>query len=110
VKKVFVQDAAVFKDRLETVETVQRLRIPTSMLASAAGVSTPRCSDYLKHRAISTGTAERIKEAASKIGFVWQTFAPYRIILDDPKLLDRAVADARLTAALRESGIFTLLS
>jgi hypothetical protein len=99
-----LKDATMFfNDRLETIEIVQRLRIPTTMLASAAGISAPRLSDFMRHRNLSSGTAEKIKDTAQKIALVWETFSPYRIILDEPELLESAVRDARITLMNRET-------
>jgi hypothetical protein len=99
-----------YPDRVEVIATIKRLEIPASMLASAADVKPSRLSDFLRHRNITTDKSERIKAAVHKIGFVWETFAPYRIILDDPQLLDRAVEDAQFALALRETDALQMLS
>jgi hypothetical protein len=104
-KKAF----AVFKDRIETIEVVQRLRIPTSMIASVAGVSAPRVSDFLCHRNLNCGTSQRIQEAAQKIAAVWQSFQEkwpgLRIFLHDPQQLEtlyQACSSAKIQEQLAE--------
>jgi hypothetical protein len=90
-----------FETRQPTIETIETLRIPKSMLASACDERPARISDYVQDRPLSTDQANKIERAVQKIAVVYQTFAPYRIILDSPEILEYAVADAGRTVQLR---------
>ena len=86
----------IYEDRIETIENFKRLQIPQHMLAAAAEVKPARLSDFLKHRPLTTDKSDRIKDAASKITFIWDEFQSVlpkiRILIDDPNELDRLFA------------------
>jgi len=83
----------MFKDRLETITTVQRLRIPATMISSASGVPCPRLSDFMRHRHVPENQSDKIKNAVAKIEFIWDLFQEHipglRILIDTPEQLEK---------------------
>ena len=93
----FNKDQTGYETRTETIATINRFRIPVTMLASAAQVPTARVSDYVRGRSLTLARLKAIEEAVQKISFVWEVFSPYRIILDTPELLEGAFESAKTT-------------
>ncbi len=90
--------------RNRTIATINTRQIQKIMLAAATGLDSSRISDYLRHRSLSAERVQKIEAAVDKIIYVWDTFKPYRIILDGPELLDQAYSEAqdeRTTRRLR---------
>jgi hypothetical protein len=94
--------------RNKTIETINGRQIQKIMLAAAVNLDSSRISDYLKHRPLSTERVQAIESAVEKIAYVWDTFAPFRIILDSPELLDRAYAEAQDERAKRRLSVSKL--
>ncbi len=65
------------------------------MLAAAVELDCSRISDYVKHRPLSAERVQAIEDAVEQIAYVWDTFAPFKITLDSPELLNQAFAEAQ---------------
>jgi hypothetical protein len=91
----------VYENRQKTIGVIHSRAIPKIMLAGAVQLDSARISDYIKHRSLSDDRCQKIEQAVSDIIEVWDTFAPFRIILDSPELLSLAVASARNTVQNR---------
>lgn len=89
--------------RNKTIEIINVRQIQKMMLAAAVGLDCSRISDYLKHRPLSTERVEKIESAVEKIVYVWDTFQPFRIVLDSPGLLNQAFTEAQSERELRRS-------
>ena len=97
----------LYVERKKTIDTINTMAIPKSMLADAAGVSNPaRVSDFIKGRSLPVAVEQRIIEAVEGIAFVWSAFrrgAPgVVIVIDSPRILKKLVAACKETEVASE--------
>jgi hypothetical protein len=92
------------ENRLATIKQIREWDIKKTMLAGACDTTPQRISDFLKQRQLPAAIEDRIISAVSDMVFVWQVFQPYQIPLTNPRLLQAALEDARITAHNRETG------
>lgn len=86
----------MYESRQKTIDAIRDPKRPIQkmMLATAVELDPARISDYLKHRPLSEERCKKIEETVAAIVKVWDTFRPFRIILDSPELVRDAVASA----------------
>jgi hypothetical protein len=94
----------VYEHRSEIKTLIERFQIPLTMIAGAAEVRVARVSDFVRGVHLSPAVEDKIKLTVTKIADVYDTFWPFRIILDTPELLDKAVSSARVTLLNRATG------
>ena len=85
--------------RSETVRFIKGSELVKQDLAAIANVPPARLSDYLHDKPVSEDYAERIENAVAEIIYVWTTFAPIKIALDDAAAFWKAVELADKTHA-----------
>jgi hypothetical protein len=90
------RNATLYELRAQTVETMNRLRLPHGMIGDLAGVRSQRIGDFARGVSLPKSQEDAITQAVFKVGFVWDSFQnvipKIRILIDDPKELDRLFA------------------
>jgi hypothetical protein len=95
------KETAMPESRNKTIETINSRQIPKIELAAAVELDSSRISDYIKHRPLAPERIQKIEAAVQKIAYVWDTFKPFRIVLDSPKLLEQAYSEAQSEREVR---------
>jgi hypothetical protein len=93
----------MFEDRINTIETINRVDISKTLLAQAVNRPPQRITDFVKGRPVPEADSAKIKDAVRKIEFIYSVFAPFRILFDSPELLEAAHESAEITKQARET-------
>lgn len=89
--------------RSEVIRFVRDNELVKQDLAAIANVPAARLSDYLHDKPVSEEYADRIENAVANVIYVWNTFAPIKIALDDADAFWKAVELANKTHAAQNA-------
>jgi hypothetical protein len=78
----------MFEDRTQTIRKINELQIPKIMIALVAILDRRRVGDFVAYQPLAEECCARIKDVVAKIGFIWETFAPFKIPFNSPEELD----------------------
>lgn len=85
----------MFTDRLETIQSAQRLRLRQDRIVSASGTSQQRVSEFFGHKRLAEGASRKIKATIEMIGYLWDRRKGLEVYPQSPAELQEAYEFAR---------------